>query len=113
MYKRQASNQEQLVDAIKAQMVRCFGDQAAKPQQIIIEDWATNPLVCSPRDLNETPQHPGVLPDFIRQSTWDGRFFFAAAETSAVSPGLIDGALDSGHRTAQALCKFIKPNLRS
>jgi len=105
-----AEHSEQLVDAIKAQMIRCFGEQAAHPQSIVIQDWATNPYICTQRDIDETPQHPGVLPDLIRQSSWDGRLFFAAAETSAVSPGLLDGALDAAQKTAQLLCKLKQPN---
>lgn len=102
--KARAELGEQLVNDIVAQLVRCFGDQAAHPDRVIIEDWATNPFICTQRDLDETPQHPGVLPEFIRQGSWDGRLLFATAETSASSPGLIDGALEAGARAAEALC---------
>jgi len=96
-------HRKQLKEAIVTQMVRCFGPPAAQPLQVIIEDWATNPFICSQRDLDETPQHPGVLPELIRQSSWDGRLLFAAAETSTTSPGLIDGALEAGARVADVL----------
>jgi len=103
-----AVNREQLVDAIVSQMVRCFGNEAAQPESVLIEDWALNEFVCAKRDLDGMAQHPGVLPKLIRQSAWAGRLYFAVAETSANSPGLIDGALDAGNQTAESLSAFFR-----
>lgn len=100
-----AAHQSQLKDAIVSQLVRCFGEQAATPDEIYIEDWALNRFICAQADLDGLPQHPNVLPEGIRQGDWDGRLLYAVAETSASSPGLIDGALDAAFRTATTLTK--------
>jgi len=96
-------HRDQLPAAIIEQLVRCFGDEAAKPDNVTIEDWALNPFICTQEDRDEIPQHPGVLPETIRQGSWNNRLFFTVAETSAASPGLIDGALDAGSRTAELI----------
>ena len=105
--KARSEHSEQLQQAIVKQMVRCFGDQAADPESVIIEDWATNSYICTQRDLDEIPQHPGVLAELIRENCWDGRLLFASAETAVISPGLIDGALEAGNRAAEALISSI------
>ncbi len=100
-----AQHRQQLESAIVSQMVRCFGEQAGAPEGVFIEDWALNPFICTQDDINEHSQHPGVLPENIRQGAWQGRLLFAVAETSASSPGLIDGALDAAYRVSTTLIK--------
>ncbi len=95
-----AANRSDLNAEIIAQLVRCFGEQAAHPSQVHVEDWAANKLICTPRDLAEPMNHPDAGPDILRQSHARGRIVFAAAETSDVSPGLIEGALVAGTRAA-------------
>jgi monoamine oxidase len=89
--------------AVIDQLMRCFGDSAPRPDTVVIEDWALNPLICSQRDLDCSGQHPGSMSDRIRTGIWHNRLYFAVAETSAASPGLIDGALDAGTCAASAI----------
>ncbi|WP_211301039.1 flavin monoamine oxidase family protein [Aliiruegeria haliotis] len=89
--------------AIVEQLVRCFGSEAAQPQDLIIQDWATEPLICSRLDLEEPPEHPEVGPEVLRQGHLGNRLWFAASETAEISPGLIEGALVSGEATANRL----------
>lgn len=86
--------------AILAQLIRCFGDKAAHPLALVVEDWSMSPLICTGADLAEAPQHPVTGPDILRQPLLAGRLFLAASETSDLSPGLIEGALDAGQRAA-------------
>lgn len=86
------------------QLVRCFGEKAAMFDRLEVCDWATHPTISSQRDSQTVPEHPQRLADKIRGSYCNGRLFFAVAETASDSPGLIDGALESGNRAAQ---KFI------
>ncbi len=95
------ANKNRLDAEIIAQLVRCFGEAAARPTHIHVEDWAANQFICTPGDLAEPMNHPDVGPDILRQPHAHGRIVFAVAETSDVSPGLIEGALAAGMRAAQ------------
>jgi len=96
-----ARKTDHLNSEIVTQLVRCFGQAAALPLQLHVEDWAANPFICTPRDLSEPMSHPDVGPGILRRPHADGRIFFAVAETSDVSPGLIEGALAAGMRAAR------------
>lgn len=89
-----------LEDQIIEQLTRCLGPEARHPAKLHVEDWATNELICVPRDLNEPPSHPDIAPEILRQPHGEGRIFFAVAETSTRSPGLIEGAFNAGRLTA-------------
>ena len=96
-----AAEPEALRAAILAQLVRCFGPQAGAPNDLVIMDWAHEPLICAETDRREPPQHPEVNPDILRQPHLNGRLWFAGAETAADHPGLIAGALHAGQATAR------------
>lgn len=102
-HEMRAANKDRLDAEIIAQLVRCFGDMAAHPTQIHVEDWAVNQFICTPGDLAGPMNHPDVGPDILRQPHADGRIVLASAETSDISPGLIEGALAAGTRAASLL----------
>jgi monoamine oxidase len=87
--------------AIVAQLVRCFGPQAATPSALHIADWASHQNICSAADLQEPPRHPELAPASLRAAHFTGKLFFAVSETADVSPGLIEGALAAGVRAGQ------------
>lgn len=87
--------------AIRTQLIRCFGASADQPLRITLQDWARDPLISTAADHDGT--HPGMPPAILRKSHLDGRLHFAISETSTRSPGLIEGALDAGQTTAEAI----------
>lgn len=87
--------------AIVGQLVECFGDNAAQPLELVIQDWAMNPRIVTELDLAQAGAHPEVGPAALRQPQLDGRLQFAVSEASDQSPGLIEGALAVGERAAQ------------
>ena len=87
--------------AIRAQLARCLGPEAGQPHSITIQDWARDPLICTPADHDGA--HPDLPPAILRQPHLDGRLHLAVSETSTRSPGLIEGALDAGQTTAEAI----------
>ncbi|MBC7976243.1 MAG: FAD-dependent oxidoreductase, partial [Myxococcales bacterium] len=89
-----------LVDHVAAQLVRCFGRDAPSPLRITVEDWAGDPCVAVAADLDGDGAHPEVGPAVLRQAHLEGRVWLAGAETSDVSPGLIEGAIAAGARVA-------------
>lgn len=84
------------------QMVRCFGQKASAPDAIIVQDWSSEPFICSRRDRSTPSVHPDVGPAVLRQSHLGGRLWLAASETSDLSPGLIEGALHAGEVAARS-----------
>jgi monoamine oxidase len=92
------------VDALRqatiAQLARCLGPEGARPSALHIQDWATSPFVCSALDLTGPSTHPEPGVPILRARHFGGMLTFAVSETSAVSPGLIEGALISGERAA-------------
>jgi monoamine oxidase len=91
---------EQINNLVIAQLVRCFGQEAAEVRHFQIQDWAESDLICTDEDRHGPPTHPDVAPDILRQPFADGRIRFAVAELSTSSPGLIDGAFDIGTTVA-------------
>lgn len=96
-----ARDPAQLKAAIRAQLARCLGPEAGAPLSIMIQDWARDPLICTPADHDGA--HPDLPPAILRQPHMGGRLHLAVSETSSRSPGLIEGALDAGQTTAEAI----------
>jgi len=96
-----AADPEGLRAAILDQLVRCFGPEAGAPSELVIKDWAQEPLICSALDLATPPEHPGIGPETLRAGHLGGRLWFAVSESADQSPGLIDGAFSAGEMTAQ------------
>lgn len=97
----EARDPARLEAAIRAQLIRCLGPDAGHPRRIMIQDWARNPLICTEADHDGA--HPGHPPAILHQPHLDGRLHIAVSETSSLSPGLIEGALDAGQNAAQAI----------
>jgi len=92
-----------LRQATIAQLVRCLGPTAATLRALHIQDWATNPFICSAGDLAAPSVPPEPAAPLLRATHVRGRLAFAVSETSDISPGLIEGALISGERAARAM----------
>lgn len=101
-------HREELSALVVDQLVRCFGVEAAAPQGVFIEDWATNPRIAQPDDLSEPQQHPRVESAILRDIFYQNRLAFASAETSSVSPGLIEGALNSAEQAVRRILHALK-----
>lgn len=92
---------EQFIDAIKAQLQRCFGEHAPMPTHIEIKDWAFETFTTTEADRSGSGAHPPVLSNLVRQSHCNESLWFAGSETSAISAGLIEGALVRADEVAE------------
>lgn len=99
---------EQFIDAIKVQMQRCFGEHAPAPTKILVKDWAFEPFTTTEADRNGSGAHPPVLDAEVRQPHCNDSLWFAGAETSQVSAGLIEGALARADDVAQHIIAMAK-----
>lgn len=85
-------------EAAMANLVKLFGDAAAKPREIVEFDWAAERWS---RGCPVALLSPGTLVDFgiaIRPPV--GRIHWAGTETSTYWNGYMDGAVRSGERAA-------------
>lgn len=94
---------DQFIEAIKQQLQRCFGEHAPEPTQIIVKDWAFEPFTTTTADRHGSGAHPPVLSELVRQSHCNESLWIAGAETSAVSAGLIEGALARANEVSQKI----------
>jgi monoamine oxidase len=93
---------DRLKHAILAQLSECFGPAAAHPNELIVQDWASNTQIVTELDLSGPVSHLDIGADILRQPFLDGRVRLAVSETSEVSPGLIEGALAAGEHAARS-----------
>ena len=98
------------VDALKAavreQLSRCFGHNSPAPCEIEVKDWALEELTSTSADLADAGSHPAVVSDLVRKPWCDDRLWFAGSETSAISPGLIDGAFARADQVADDIIRL-------
>ncbi|WPB83663.1 flavin monoamine oxidase family protein [Sediminicoccus rosea] len=104
---RRATDATGLGAALREQLVRLFGPAAAMPRELLIEDWSASPFTAAPEDLAGPAGHPAPGDPRLAQAWHDGRIAFAGAETSAASPGLVEGALAAGERAAKVIARFL------
>lgn len=84
-----------LAQASIAQFVRLFGDDARAPRDVLVTDWADEPLTTSTVDFAEGGGHPDAgLPKALR-GLWEGRLLFASSEVAEMHGGLVEGALEA------------------
>jgi monoamine oxidase len=91
---------------VQAQLKRCFGATSPDPLSVHIEDWASDPLVATPRDLSEPMSHPDIGPYILRQSHANEKIWFAGSETAQRGTGLVEGAFDAAEQTVVRLLRL-------
>lgn len=96
--RRGGDKHEELTGAVLAQLVTFFGEQAATPKKVLVQDWSDETW------SRGGPVHllgPGVLTQ-DRTALWApaGRLHWAGTETALYWHGYMDGAISSGQRAA-------------
>ncbi len=85
----------QLEAAVRAQLARLFGPQAAEPRHLIIKDWSRDPLCATGADHAPLPGHPAYGDPALSQPVMGGKLRLIAAEADRDHGGLIEGALSA------------------
>ena len=93
--------------AVVQQLGRLFGPAALRPLAYHELDWSQEPLTSIPGDEQFPDQIPQQGPARLRQPCWDGRLYWAGAETSTSEWGRLDGAIESGQWAATQVLDFL------
>lgn len=86
--------------AVVQQLGRLFGPAARHPLAYHELDWSREPLTSVAGDEQAPAQVPLRGPAQLRQPYWEGRLYWAGAETSTSEWGRLDGAIESGQWAA-------------
>ncbi|MFG2991219.1 flavin monoamine oxidase family protein [Streptomyces sp. NPDC048257] len=73
-------------------------------ESIVGWDWSNDPLALGTWCIYRPGQLAKVLPDL---RTTEGRLFFAGADSSSTWRGFIDGAIESGYRSARDIDNYL------
>lgn len=96
-----------LQSAIYEQISRLFGSASPLPTAYHFHDWATEPFTATEQDTTAPSNHPHYGDALLEKAYANGRLHFCGAETSQAHGGLIEGAIESGIRAAQAVIQKI------
>ena len=85
------------------QLVRLFGKEAAKPEEIIIKDWFYEPLTATQADESPPTAHPHYGHTWLQLDHWNDKLYFSGTETASQFGGYLEGALESTERVVKCL----------
>ncbi len=85
------------------QLVGLFGPEAAAPEELMIKEWADEPLTATADDAIPPTDHPQYGHRWFELDHWNDKLHFAGTETAPGFGGYLEGALESAERAAQAL----------
>lgn len=90
---RQTLGAGALLDRARAQLIELFGEEAAKPSEMILQDWSEEPWTADERDRTPLRGHPRYGLDEGPDGPWTDRLHFISTETAEENGGLIEGAI--------------------
>ncbi len=96
---------EALKDGITKQLGLLFGEQGARPESVLLQDWAFDPHTATSFDQVPLNRHPVYgRPDALK-NLWRGRLHFGSTEMGSQFGGFIEGALEVADELAASLIK--------
>jgi monoamine oxidase len=90
------------------QLTALFGDEAATPTELLVQDWSREPFT-SPPGVERLVDYQYFGHEAYRNPSFDGHLHWASTETSTVSPGHIEGALAASERAARQILQHDPP----
>ncbi len=94
---------EDLEALLLDQLVRLFGPAAARPEEIVIKDWADDDLTATAEDSVPLSEHPDYGHPWLQLDHWNDKLHFGGTETAREHGGYLEGALESAARLARSL----------
>jgi monoamine oxidase len=96
-----AARRGALPEVVARQLGMLFGAEAARPREVIIQDWATDPFTATEADQANGNTHPDYLPIAL-PAPWGERIIPAGAEMAPEFGGYLEGALAAAEMAATA-----------
>lgn len=86
------------------QLTALFGDEAAHPIELVVQDWRSEPFT-SPPGVERLVSYQHFGHQSYQTPSIDGHLHWASTETSTVTPGHIEGALAASERAARHILR--------
>lgn len=87
------------------QLASIFGEEAAQPQAMYLQDWSQESFTASALDQQAIPSHPEYGFALDLGAVWQGKVDFISTESSTGNGGLVEGALEAGLRFASEITR--------
>ena len=102
--------QESIKQAAIDQLVRLFGENAAKPLNILFKDWAADSATATAEDQEMSNVHTLHRLATNVEVEWDERIIWSGSETASSGErngGFLEGALESSQASLNLIKSFI------
>ncbi|TYL51851.1 NAD(P)-binding protein [Nocardioides sp. BGMRC 2183] len=91
-------------EAVRRQLSRLFGDAAARPQALMVQDWSKERWTATDAAPGSRDRrHFGS--DVYQRPVMGGRLHWASTETAPAFAGHVEGALCAAERAVAAICE--------
>lgn len=97
------NNSEALKEAIQNQLGSLFGPEGAKPETILLKDWAFDQHTATSLDQAPLYRHPSYGRPAALSGLWQGRLLFGSTEMGVQFGGFIEGALEVADELTESL----------
>ena len=93
----------QLKQEIQQQLIHLFGQAAASPNELWLQDWIDETATATEMDVNAPAEHPAFgMPPNLKSLQLDN-VQLAATELVSVNGGLLEGALESAWEVVRTI----------
>lgn len=92
---KRRGNDDAIINASIAQMVKLFGEEAGRAKSVLYEDWSNDRFTATADDAVGSMAHPSYGPTPPLDTPWRERVFFASSETGRRYGGYLEGALEA------------------
>lgn len=93
---RRGLGEQKIYELVIEQLTRLFGKKAADYKDILYKDWSQDAFTAIEKDSVPMTQLPPYQP-IDNDEIWGNHLLFASTETSAISGGHVEGALNAAN----------------
>lgn len=105
------NDQSLLKELCLQQLGRLFGEEALKPKELILKDWAQDPLTATPSDHAPLYSHPNYGLPYSMRGLMEGRLLFGSTEVAPQFGGYLEGALEAAENAVSTLLQQSQPDV--
>lgn len=99
---RASLSEGKIGQACVAQLVRLFGQAAARPRAALLKDWARDELTATPLDISSVGHPENGVRNWVG-GAWQGKLLLAGSETSPTHAGYLEGAVEASNLAAASV----------